>query len=86
VAAHLLLTLEEVDDRDVEAAFRTLTAQGLPAVRGEIIEGDVAGYHHYPGRARALSWLTDAGFTLLDEDYDDHGDWGYRLLLLRLRS
>ena len=27
-------------------------ARGLPAVRGEVIEGDVAGYHYYPGRER----------------------------------
>ena len=79
----LFLTLEEVDDTDVEEAFRSLTADGQPAVRGEIIEGDVAGYHYYPGRHQALAWLTDAGFTLLDEDVDDHGDWAYRLFLLR---
>lgn len=79
----LFLTLEEVDEGDVDDAFGALTADGQPAVRGEVIEGDVAGYHYYPGRARALAWLTDADFALLGEDYDDHGDWGYRLFLLR---
>jgi len=80
---HLFLTLEEVDDAEVDEAHRQLTAAGHPAIRGEIIEGDVAGYHFYPGRERALAWLTDAGFTLLAEAYDDHGDWGYRLFLLQ---
>jgi len=80
---HLFLTLEEQDDAFVDDAHRQLTAAGHPAVRGEVIEGEVAGYHFYPGRAQALAWLTDAGFTLVAEDHDDHGDWGYRLLLLR---
>ena len=82
----LFLTLEEQEDDATDAAFRALVDDGQPAVRGEVIEGDVAGYHYYPGRALALAWLTDAGFTLLDEDVDDHGDWGYRLLLLRRSS
>ena len=47
--------------------------------RNSTIAAD-AGYHDYPGRAQALAWLTDAGFTLLDEDVDDYG---YRLFLLR---
>jgi ubiquinone/menaquinone biosynthesis C-methylase UbiE len=80
---HLFLTLEEQEEADVDEAFRQLTASGQPAVRGEVTEGDVAGYHFYPGRAQALAWLADAGFELVAEDYDDHGDWGYRLLLLR---
>lgn len=80
----LFLTLEEQEDEAIDASFRALTADGQPAVRGEVVEGDVAGYHYYPGRAQALAWLTDAGFTVLDEDYDDHGDWGYRLFLLAL--
>jgi 2-polyprenyl-3-methyl-5-hydroxy-6-metoxy-1,4-benzoquinol methylase len=79
----LFVTLEEQEDEAINVTFRALAADGQPAVRGEVIEGDVAGYHYYPGRAQALVWLTDAGFTLLDEDSDDHGDWGYRLLLLR---
>ena len=80
---HLFLTLEEQSDAVVDEAHRHLTAAGHPVVRGEIIEGDVAGYHFYPGRASALAWLADAGFVLVAEDYDDHGDWGYRLLLLQ---
>ena len=80
---HLFLTLEEVaDEAELEETHRRLTASGQPAVRGEVIEGDVAGYHYYPGRTQALEWLTDAGLSPVAEEYDDHGDWGYRLFLL----
>jgi hypothetical protein len=33
---------------------------------------------------RGAGCQPDAGFSLLDEDVDDHGDWGYRLFLMRL--
>ena len=80
---HYYLTIEEVSDDDVEAAFRALQQSGAPAVRGEVIEGDVAGYHFYPGRERALAWLAEAGFAVVAEDTEWHDDWGYRHLLLR---
>jgi hypothetical protein len=32
------------------AAFDAMAARGLPAVHGEVVEGNVAGYHYYPGR------------------------------------
>jgi hypothetical protein len=54
----------------------------LPIVRGEVIEGDVAGYHYYPGRSQALAWLAEAGFAVVDEAYDQQDGWGYRHLLL----
>jgi SAM-dependent methyltransferase len=80
---HLYLTLEEIEEADVDEALRALSERGLPAVRGEVIEGDVAGYHYYPGREQALAWLADAGFEPVAEDADWRGDWGYRHLLLR---
>jgi SAM-dependent methyltransferase len=80
---HYYLTLEEVSDDDVEVAFRALQESGAPAVRGEVIEGDVAGYHFYPGRKRALEWLADAGFAVVAEDAEWNDDWGYRHLLVR---
>ena len=83
---HYYLTIEEVSDDDVEAAFRSLQGSGAPAVRGEVIEGDVAGYHFYPGRERALAWLADAGFAVVAEDAEWNDDWGYRHLLLRRDS
>ncbi len=51
----LYLTVEEIAGDEVDAAYRDLSGKGLPAVRGEVIEGDVAGYHYYPERDRVLS-------------------------------
>ena len=60
-----------------------LSAQGLPVVRGEVVEGDTGGYHLSPGREHALRWIADAGFDLITQDADRRGEWGYRHLLLR---
>jgi hypothetical protein len=54
--AVMYLTVEEVDQAEIDQAFQSLSARGLPVVRGEIIEGDVAGYHYYPGREQAAGW------------------------------
>jgi hypothetical protein len=57
----MYLTVEEVDQAEIDQAFQSLSARGLPVVRGEIIEGDVAGYHYYPGREQAAgrhAWRT----------------------------
>jgi SAM-dependent methyltransferase len=80
---HLYLTLEEIDDAAVDAAFDALVHAGVPAVRGEVIEGDVAAYHYYPGREQALEWLRTAGFEPVAEAFDQEADWGYRHLLLQ---
>ena len=83
---HHYLTIEEIDERQVDDAFADLTGRGLPAVRGEVIEGDVAGYHFYPSREQVGGWLEDAGLVIVDEAYDQEADdWGYRHLLLRQR-
>ena len=79
----LYLTVEEVDQADVDRGFDSLAARGLPAVRGEIVEGDVAGYHYYPGRDQAVGWLTREGLTIADEDFQRANGWGYRHFLLR---
>ncbi len=80
---HLYLTVEEVDEAAIDAAFAEQTERGLPAVRGEVVEGDTAGYHFYPGRAQVRAWLADEGLTVVAEDTADHGDWGYWHLLLQ---
>lgn len=80
---HLYVTVEEADDADVDAAFADAQARGLPAVRGEVIEGDTAGYHYYPGRDRVMAWLAAEGLQVLDEAFDQQEGWGYRHLLLR---
>ncbi len=77
------VTIEETSEDDIDATFRRLSADGQPAVRGEVIEGDVAGYHFYPGRERAVAWLCDGGFTILDEAFEQQDRWGYRHFLLR---
>jgi len=80
----MYLTVEEVTDNSVEQAFEALSARGLPAVYGEVVEGDVAGYHYYPGRDRVLGWFADAGLEVIEEDYSPQDGWGYRHFLLRV--
>jgi len=81
--AHLYLTVEEVGDDIIEAAHAELLARGAPAVRGEVVEGDVAGYHYYPGRQRVRRWLQDARLAIVAEDTEAHGSYAYWHLLLR---
>jgi SAM-dependent methyltransferase len=80
---HLYLTVEEQPDSDIGDAFAELQRRGVPAVLGEVVEGDVAGYHYYPGRARVMSWIADEGLLVVDEDFDQQEHWGYRHLLVR---
>ena len=75
--AHLYMTVEEVDDAEIEAAWDLNRERGLPAVRGEVIDGDTAGYHYYPGRDRVREWLTAEGLELLDEATDQEDGWAY---------
>jgi ubiquinone/menaquinone biosynthesis C-methylase UbiE len=79
----LYMTVEEVDQSHIDAAFESLSARGMPAVHGEIVEGNVAGYHYYPGRERVLGWLSDVGLDVIDEGYSAEDGWGYRHFLLR---
>lgn len=80
---HLYLTVEEVEDVDIDAAFASNRAAGLPVVRGEIVEGDVAGYHYYPGRTQVGRWFEAAGLEVTAEAFDQEDGWGYRHWLLR---
>jgi SAM-dependent methyltransferase len=80
---HLYLTVEEVDQAEIDAAFDDAQRLGLPAVHGEVVEGDTAGYHYYPGRDRVDTWLRDAGFSMVHEDFSQHDGWVYRHLLTR---
>jgi SAM-dependent methyltransferase len=77
------VTIEETSDSDLADALGRLSAGGQPAVHGEVIEGDVAGYHFYPGRERAMAWLSDGGFTILAEEFEQQDGWGYRHFLLQ---
>jgi SAM-dependent methyltransferase len=82
---HVYLTVEEVDESDIDAAFAKAQSRGVPAVRGEIIEGDVAGYHYYPGREQVLLWLEAEGLDVVAEAFDQEDGWGYRHWLVRSR-
>jgi ubiquinone/menaquinone biosynthesis C-methylase UbiE len=79
----LYVTVEEVAGPHIEQAYQSLSARGLPAVPGEIVEGDTAGYHYYPGREQAVGWFAAEGLTILDEDFGQEDSWGYRHFLLR---
>ncbi|MGO9198894.1 MAG: class I SAM-dependent DNA methyltransferase [Acidimicrobiales bacterium] len=77
------ITVEERDDSAVDAAFESLIGRGLPVLRGEVIDGDVAGYHYYPGRERVIGWLAAEGLEIVEEGFKQEDGWGYRHLLLR---
>jgi hypothetical protein len=79
------MTVEEIDASAIDAAFNELVCKGLPAVRGEVVEGDVAGYHYYPGRDQVLLWFAAEQLDILDEDFKRDNGWGYRHFLLRDR-
>jgi hypothetical protein len=78
----MYLTVEEVEQAEIDQAFQSLSARGLPAVRGEIVEGDVAGYHYYPGRERVVEWFEREDVAILDEGFRQEHGWGYRHFLL----
>jgi hypothetical protein len=52
-------------------------------VRGEVIEGNVAGYHFYPGSQRVREWFAAEGLEVLEEAFKQEDGWGYRHFLLR---
>ena len=79
---HLYMTIEEIDEADIEAAWVDNQRRALPTVRGEVIEGDVAGYHHYPGRDRVRGWLEAEGLEIVDEATDQEDGWAYWHLLI----
>jgi SAM-dependent methyltransferase len=80
---HLYLTVEEIPASEVDEAFADAQAKGLPSVYGEVIEGDTAGYHYYPGRALVDAWLEAEGLAIVDEAIDQQDGWAYRHLLVR---
>jgi 2-polyprenyl-3-methyl-5-hydroxy-6-metoxy-1,4-benzoquinol methylase len=80
---HLYLTVEEAEEREIEASFADIQARGLPGVRGETVADDTGGYHFYPGRERVRQWLAEAGLDIVDESdewFAEHG-YGYHHLL-----
>ena len=79
----LYLTVEERAEQDIELEYQDLSRRGLPAIRGEVIEGNVAGFHYYPGRDRVLEWFAQVGLEVTAEGYTPADGWAYRHFLLR---
>ena len=76
----LYLTVEEVDDQELDAVFAEATAQGLPVVRGEESR---EGYHYYPPRDQVATWLEEAGLEVVAQEYSPGDGYGYLHLLTR---
>jgi SAM-dependent methyltransferase len=81
---YLYLTVEEAPETDLDEAFAELSARRLPVVRGEVIEGDVAGYHFYPGRDQVVRWIEAEGLNVVEHATEALEDWGYWHLLLQM--
>lgn len=79
----LYMTVEDIDEAQIRDAYASLRHAGAPAVYGEVTEGDVAGYHYYPGRAQVVEWFVAEGLHILEETYkQEDGGWGYHHFLL----
>jgi ubiquinone/menaquinone biosynthesis C-methylase UbiE len=81
--AHVYLTLEQVEQRELAEALEDSASAGLPAVFGEVIAGDTGGYHHYADRDDVSRWRNEAGLELIDESEEWLDGYGYRHLFLR---
>lgn len=81
---HLYLTVEEVDQRELDRAFLETRSTGLPAMHGEDVGEGTGGYHYYPDRKRVRHWLSEAGFVLVDEADELLEGYSYHHLLVRV--
>jgi SAM-dependent methyltransferase len=79
----LYLTVQELPQHNIEHAFEALSARGLPAVRGEFVEADAAGYHYFPGRDQVVDWFGQRRLAIVDEGFRRENGWGHRHFLLR---
>jgi SAM-dependent methyltransferase len=77
------VTVHELPRHHIERAFESLSARGLPAVRGELAEPDAPGYHYCPGRDQAVGWFGQQGLAIAGEGFRWEDGWGYRHFLLR---
>jgi SAM-dependent methyltransferase len=77
---HLYLTVEQVDDEELDREFADATARGLPVVRGEESRD---GYHYYPSRAQVGHWVEEGMLVVVAEDYSPGDGYGYLHLLAR---
>jgi SAM-dependent methyltransferase len=79
----MYLTVQELGQQHIERAYASLSARGLPAVRGELVEEDAAGYHYFPGRDQVVDWFWQQGLAIVDEGFRRGNGWGQRHFLLR---
>ena len=77
------LTVHELERHHLQQAFASLSACGLPAVRGELAGPETPGYHCCPGRDQAVDWFGQQGLTIAGEGFRRENGWGYRHFLLR---
>jgi SAM-dependent methyltransferase len=77
---HLYLTVEQVEERELEEVFAEATARGLPVVRGEDARD---GYHYHPSPERVEAWLAEAGLVVDAQDVSPGDGYGYLHLLTR---
>jgi ubiquinone/menaquinone biosynthesis C-methylase UbiE len=77
---HLYLTVEQVDDEELDREYAEATARGLPVVRGEESRD---GYHHYPSREQVGYWMEEGMLVVVAEDYSPGDGYGYLHLLAR---
>ena len=77
---HLYLTVEQVDDEELDAEFADATARGLPVVRGEESRD---GYHFYPSREQVGYWLEEGMLAVVAEGWTAGDGYGYLHLLVR---
>ena len=77
------LTVHELECHHLQQAFASLSACGLPAVRGEFAGPETPGYHCCPGRDQAVDWFGQQGLTIAGDGFRQENGWGYRHFLLR---
>jgi SAM-dependent methyltransferase len=75
----LYLTVELIDEQELERVFAEAVASGLPVVRGEHTSRG-GGYHYYPSQEQVAAWVRDAGLEPLESAV---GDDYYHLLASR---
>src|SRR5262245_18742870 len=52
---------------EIVATIEAVAGEQAITVRGEIVEGDVAAYHYYPGSDEAAGWIQCEGLAIADE-------------------
>lgn len=77
---HLYLTVEQVDDEELDRELAEATARGLPVVRGEESRD---GYHYYPSREQVGYWMEEGMLVVVAEGYSPGDGYGYLHLLAR---